>query len=328
MNKKFNMLSSSNKIFKKKKSRNKLKNYLSSKKKFDSSIKLNSLNSFTKNNINNFSLENIKSTNIFSTNNNTITNSNKTNFTKLINNIGRKFSNSETNTVRINKKKNIFEITKRITEFSGRFFDKLSDTKKSSNRELELNDEKICLLPNYLKVKNFCLKTPKVMDYLELNKDTIFFKCKNYKPKLYKLKTNNNLYESQTLLKRSGSFTPCNKYIKIEDIYPTVFNIEGQKNRKLLEILELTNKKKRKKGNLNEIMKQHVNQLKQKMIKEKNKVEDENYKSNVSDFTYKRQLMLSKLKFFKKDLNHLRRKNSFKYHLELPLYNLFLNLDY
>ena len=33
------------------------------------------------------------------------------------------------------------------------------------------------------------------------------------------------------------------------------FNIEGQKNRKLLEILELTSKKKRKKGNLNEIIK-------------------------------------------------------------------------
>ena len=37
---------------------------------------------------------------------------------------------------------------------------------------------------------------------------------------------------------------------------------------------------------------------------------------------------MATLEFFKKDLNHLRRKNSFKFNIQLPLYNLFLNLDY
>ena len=64
------------------------------------------------------------------------------------------------------------------------------------------------------------------------------------------------------------------------------------------------------------------------MIKRRNKAEEENYKINLSDMNYRRQLLLSKVKMFKKDLNHLKRKNSYKFHLELPLYNFFLNMNY
>ena len=64
------------------------------------------------------------------------------------------------------------------------------------------------------------------------------------------------------------------------------------------------------------------------MIRERNKAEEENNKINLSNMAYRRQLLLSRVKFIKKDLNHLKRKNSFKFHLELPLYNFFLNLNY
>ena len=134
--------------------------------------------------------------------------------------------------------------------------------------------------------------------------------------------------EKNKFLKKSGSFTPFNRVNKIEEIYPTVFNIEGHKNRKLLDELKSESKKKKKIEMLNDKIKNTNDILKKKMIKEKNKVEDENYKVNLSKMAYRMNLLVSTVKLFKKDLNHLKRKISFKYNLELPSYNLFLNLNY
>ena len=198
----------------------------------------------------------------------------------------------------------------------------------SNKNKIDLIKEeggKFCLLPNYFKVKNFSLKTFEIMNYLNINDTNNFFL---YEKKMPKLKKKFNFFENNKILRRSGSFTPVNRIKKIEDIYPTVFNIEGHKNRKILEELETERKKKKKIGVLNSRIKKNNVILKKRMVKEKNKAEDENYKINLSDMAYKRQLLLSKVNLFKKDLNHLKRKISFKYHLELPSYNLFLNLNY
>jgi hypothetical protein len=136
------------------------------------------------------------------------------------------------------------------------------------------------------------------------------------------------LYDIDKKLIRSGSFTSGIRRKKIEDIYPTVFNIEGKRNIKLLSEIDNEIKKKRKITILNSIYKKNNYILKKNMILEKNKVEDENYKKLISNMIYKGKLSLLKMKSFKKDLDHLKRKISFKFDINLPHYNLFLNLDY
>ena len=62
------------------------------------------------------------------------------------------------------------------------------------------------------------------------------------------------------------------------------------------------------------------------MIKEKNKVE-QYAKDNPSEFAYKSQLLILSMKMYQRAIHQLEKKNSFKFNLDLPLYNLFLNLD-
>lgn len=309
------------KIYNKKESRNKVIHDLSPKNNSNSSIRLNKLYILSSNSKNFFSYDNNKSTNFYSSKNNTT----KNNFIKfsIYNEKGFTLSENE----RTKTKKNIFD-KRRISAFSSYFCCNIFKNREKQNKnKIKLEDDKICILPNYLKIKNFSLKTPVIMNYLKLNKNTNFL-FENNIAKIKKLNYNSYFNKHSKQLRRSGSYTPINKYKKIEDIYPTVFNIEGHKNRKLLEELEIESKKKPKKELINKIILKHNNIMKKNMNKERNKVEKENYKANISDMSYKRQLMLSKTKFFKKDLNHLKRKNSFKFHLDLPLYNLFLNLNY
>ena len=303
------MLSLNNKIFKKIESRNKLKNSSSFKRPYNSINKLNTFYYTTNNTRNINSYENYKSTNFNSISNTTKRSNNKVNFHKLKIYDEEKFK---------------LPITNRIMRFSKGLFQKI----KRKKNKLELDSEesdKLCILPDYFNVKNFTLKTSKVVDYLNLNENNNFFL---FKKNIRKLKNKFDFPENYKTL-RQRSYTPININKKIEEIYPTVFNIEGKKNRKLLE--EIENEKRirtRKIEFLNNKIKKNNNILKKKMIRERNKAEEENNKINLSNMAYRRQLLLSRVKFIKKDLNHLKRKNSFKFHLELPLYNFFLNLNY
>ena len=303
------MLSLNNKIFKKIESRNRLKNSSSFKRPYNSINKLNTFYSTTNNTRNLHSYENYKSTNFNSISNTTKRSNNKVNFHKLKIYDEEKFK---------------LPITNRIMRFSKGLFQKI----KRKKNKLELDNEetdKLCILPDYFNVKNFTLKTSKVVDYLNLNENNNFFL---FNKNIRKLKDKFDFPENYKTL-RQRSYTPININKKIEEIYPTVFNIEGKKNRKLLE--EIENEKRRRTRKiefLNNKIKKNNNILKKKMIRERNKAEEENHKINLSNMAYRRQLLLSRVKFIKKDLNHLKRKNSFKFHLELPLYNFFLNLNY
>lgn len=303
------MLSLNNKIFKKIESRNRLKNSSSFKRPYNSINKLNTFYSITNNTRNQYSYENYKSTNFNSISNTTKRSNNKVNFHKLKIYDEEKFK---------------LPITNRIMRFSKGLFQKIK--RKKNNLELDSEEsDKLCILPDYFNVKNFTLKTSKVVDYLNLNENNNFFL---FKKNIRKLKNKFDFPENYKTL-RQRSYTPININKKIEEIYPTVFNIEGKKNRKLLE--EIENEKRRRTRKiefLNNKIKKNNNILKKKMIRERNKAEEENNKINLSNMAYRRQLLLSRVKFIKKDLNHLKRKNSFKFHLELPLYNFFLNLNY
>ena len=303
------MLSLNNKIFKKIESRNRLKNSSSFKRPYNSINKLNTFYSITNNTRNINSYENYKSTNFNSISNTTKRSNNKVNFHKLKIYDEEKFK---------------LPITNRIMRFSKGLFQKIK--RKKNNLELDSEEtDKLCILPDYFNVKNFTLKTSKVVDYLNLNENNNFFL---FNKNIRKLKDKFDFPENYKTL-RQRSYTPINRNKKIEEIYPTVFNIEGKKNRKLLE--EIENEKRRRTRKiefLNNKIKKNNNILKKKMIRERNKAEEENNKINLSNMAYRRQLLLSRVKFIKKDLNHLKRKNSFKFHLELPLYNFFLNLNY
>ena len=303
------MLSLNNKIFKKIESRNRLKNSSSFKRPYNSINKLNTFYYTTYNTRNINSYENYKSTNFNSISNTTKRSNNKVNFHKLKIYDEEKFK---------------LPITNRIMRFSKGLFQKIK--RKKNNLELDSEEsDKLCILPDYFNVKNFTLKTSKVVDYLNLNENNNFFL---FNKNIRKLKNKFDFHENYKTL-RQRSYTPININKKIEEIYPTVFNIEGKKNRKLLE--EIENEKRRRTRKiefLNNKIKKNNNILKKKMIRERNKAEEENNKINLSNMAYRRQLLLSRVKFIKKDLNHLKRKNSFKFHLELPLYNFFLNLNY
>jgi len=303
------MLSLNDKIFKKIESRNRLKNSSSLKNNYNSIYKLNTFYSTTNNTRNIITFENSKSTNFNSINNTTKRYNNKINFHKL------KIDNEEKLNLRI---------TNRIMKFSKGFFQKMARNKNKLDLNYEEN-EKLCILPDYFNVKNFTLKTSKVVDYLNLNENNNFFL---FNKNIRKLKKKFDFSENNKTIKRNGSYSPINRFQKIEEIYPTVFNIEGKRNIKLLEEIETERKRRRKIEFLNNKIKKNNDILKKKMIKRRNKAEEENYKINLSDMNYRRQLLLSKVKMFKKDLNHLKRKNSFKFHLELPLYNFFLNMNY
>ena len=62
------------------------------------------------------------------------------------------------------------------------------------------------------------------------------------------------------------------------------------------------------------------------MLKEKWKAE-QYAKVNLSNMAYRRQLQILSMKLYKKAIGHLQKKISFKFNLDLPLYNLFLNFD-
>jgi len=321
------MLSLNNKIiFKKIENRKYLKNGLSLKKNYKNLNQLNTFYSPTNRRKNFLLRKNDKSTNTDRANkikNKIFSKENKANFFKLKTFDGIKFPNSENRShkqIKFNvtnespKEKNI------IKEFNKNFFGKkiLLDKKE---------DGKIYELKKNLMVRNFSFNKPKIFDFLSFNKNNNN-NCLSPKKINSKSKRNLILSEKRKNFRRNGSFTPINRFKKIEDIYPTVFNIEGKINLNLLGQIQTESKRNKKKELINNFVRKSIYEIKKNMIKERNKRETKNYENNISDITYKRRLMMSKVELFKKDLNHLRRKISFKFNIQLPLYNLFLNLNY
>ena len=241
-----NMISLNNKIiFKKIESRNKLNNNLYLKKNREKISKLNTFYSPTNKRKNFILSKNDKSTN--TDRDNTITNNifsknNKVNFFKINTFDDIKFPNSVDEshklanfTMKEEKEKKI------IKEFNKNIFRKnilIKNKEGSKISELQKNFE----------VRNFILMKPKIIQFSNLNKNNNkknnFLLIGKEKPKL---KKNLTFLEKRKIFRRNVSFSPINRFKKIEDIYPTVFNIEGGKNFKLLDQIQTEGKKSKKK---------------------------------------------------------------------------------
>ena len=210
-------------------------------------------------------------------------------------------------------------------------FKKLKKIKNYHQCQTELKKEeqksdKICLLPNKLKVRNFNLKTSKAIDYLDLNKNINFFIIENRIPKYKKTKKIKSISPKIKEIKKSRSALSLKKIKNFQEIYPTILNIEGHRNIKFLSELDVEERKKKKmEREPSAFFKQNL-EFKKKMLKEKWKAE-EYAKVNLSNMAYRRQLQILSMKLYKNEISRLKKKISFKFNLDLPLYNLFLNFD-
>ena len=314
------------------KSRNNLKYSFSFKKKFNFPNKFDNFN-ITIDKIKNplISSELRKSTNFYSKSNNKNNYNIKRNFIQFSYQREKDLLKSDDN---INKYSHLYKnvnspkISKGITGLSNRFFNnkRVNSNNKKINELKNNEDNKICILPEQMRVKNFSLKTSKILDFLNLNKgNNCFLVEKENMQKNIRL-FKNYKFKDFRKLEKCGSFTNLNILKKLEDIYPNKLNIEGKKDRKLSSELRNRNKRKKKKEMLNSIFHRNNYNLKKKLTQEKNKKIDDINKS-LSIESFKKQLALSTMKNFKKSLDHIKRKISYKFNIQLPLYNLFLNLD-
>lgn len=314
------------------KSRNNLKNSFSFKKKFNFPNKFDNFN-ITIDKIKNplISSELRKSTNFYSKSNNKNNYNIKRNFIQFSYQREKDLLKSDDNINKYSllyKNVNSPKISKGITGLSNRFFNnkRVNSNNKKINELKNNEDNKICILPEQMRVKNFSLKTSKILDFLNLNKgNNCFLVEKENMQKNIRLFKNYKFKDFRKLGK-CGSFTNLNILKKLEDIYPNKLNIEGKKDRKLSSELRNRNKRKKKKEMLNSIFHRNNYNLKKKLTQEKNKKIDDINKS-LSIESFKKQLALSTMKNFKKSLDHIKRKISYKFNIQLPLYNLFLNLD-
>ena len=195
--------------------------------------------------------------------------------------------------------------------------------KNELKNEEEKKSDKICLLKKDFKVKNFILNPNQVIDYLNLNEKNNFFKPLSPRKSTYKLKKKFNFLKYN---RNQSAALIENRYDKIKKIYPTVLNIEGQRNRKILYELNDENKKKKKNKKNNCVYYRHHFNLQKRMFREKSKAE-ECSKANISDLAYKSQLLILSMKMYQRAIHQLQKKNSLRFNLDLPLYNMFLNLD-
>ena len=198
--------------------------------------------------------------------------------------------------------------------------------KNELKNEEEKKSDKVCLLEQNFKVKNFILNPNQVIDYLNLNEKNNFFQSSSTRKSTIKSKKALNILKYNKIINRNRSALRENRYEKIKKIYPTVLNIEGQRNRKILNEINDEKKKKKKNDKPNCIYYRHHFNLQKRMFREKNKAE-EWAKVNLSDLAYKSQLLILSMKIYQRAIHQLEKKNSLKFNLDLPLYNLFLNLD-
>lgn len=220
------------------------------------------------------------------------------------------------------KNRNIPQISRGIAQLKKGVFNNIRvNNNNKKTKELKYDeDNKVYVLPDHLRVKNFSLKTSKILDYLNLNKDNKCFLVEKENVSKHNKLIKNCKFNGVRKMDKNMSFTNVNNRKKLENIY----TFEGIKFRIPLE--EPVKERKKKKEMPNNIFLRNNFNLKKKMIQEKNKTIDEIYK-NKSRIDYKRELALSSMKIFKKGLDHLKRKISFKFNINLPLYNLFLNFD-
>ena len=122
------------------------------------------------------------------------------------------------------------------------------------------------LLYKYIKVKIFNIKTSKIIDYLELNQNNNFFQYDNNSLKTKKI---NKLSNKRKFLKKAKSDIELNKLKKIEEIYPTILNIEGQRNRQLISELDYDTRKKRKREGINYPYNKQNLEFRKKILKKK-----------------------------------------------------------
>ena len=198
--------------------------------------------------------------------------------------------------------------------------------KSELEKEEEKKANKICLLNKDFNVKNFVLKPQKVIEYLNLNENKDFFVPSSTKKNLYKFRKKFNFSKNHKVMNRNNSAHIESKLERINSIYPNVLNIEGQINRKILN--ELNNEAKIRKKNEKPncvYYKQHFN-LKKRMIFEKSKLEAFARK-NTTEFAYRSKLLILSMKIYQRAIHYLEKKNSLKFNLDLPSYNLFLNLN-
>ena len=235
---------------------------------------------------------------------------------KLSNNIN--FNSDNSNLIRTFNRKITYKTLNNII--------KQYKYKLELKKEEENKNDKVCLLNKDFKVKNFILNPNQVIDYLNLNEKNNFFQPSTTKRSVKNLEKKYNLFKKNRIINRNRSALKENRYDKIKEIYPTVLNIEGQRNRKILYEVNDEDKKKKKNEKPNCVYyKRHFN-LRKRMFKEKNKAE-ELAKVNLSDLAYKAQLLILSMKIYQRAIHQLEKKISFKFNLDLPLYNLFLNFD-
>ena len=322
-------------------SENKLKSKISLKKTENPPIRLNFFFSSTSNTFRKF-FENNKNNNIFinfkNINNNSKikNNKDKENKEKIKYSynqdckIFQQLNNSTSKEENISKDKNnnkfIRTFNKKLT------FNHLNNLIKQYKYKINLQNEKeklndkICLLKKDFKVKNFILNPDQVIDYLDLNEKNNFFQSSTFRKTINKYSKKFNFLKNNRLFYRNRSTPIENRIQRIKSIYPTVLNIEGHRNRKILYELNDEKKKKKKNEIHNCVYYRHHFNLQKRMIKERNKAE-ESAKANLSDLAYKSQLLILSMKMYQRAIHQLEKKNSFKISLDLPLYNLFLNLD-
>jgi hypothetical protein len=235
---------------------------------------------------------------------------------KLSNNIN--FNSDNSNLIRTFNRKITYKTLNNII--------KQYKYKLELKKEEENKNDKVCLLNKDFKVKNFILNPNQVIDYLNLNEKNNFFQPSTTKRSVKNLEKKYNLFKKNRIINRNRSALMENRYEKIKQIYPTVLNIEGQRNRKILYEINDEDKKKQKNEKPNCVYYKHHFNLQKRMFKEKNKAE-ELAKVNLSDLAYKAQLLILSMKIYQRAIHQLEKKISFKFNLDLPLYNLFLNFD-
>jgi hypothetical protein len=293
--------------------KNNFSKLLDSKNKSDNNINYNynHVNNYFNNSIINEKKEGIK--NSFSQDNNIYK---KLNSAKVKQKVSFNSQGSSTNVVQRFNDKATFRYFNSLTK---KYKYKIKLAKEEENK-----NDTMCLLKDDFQVKNFNLNPSKVIDYLKLNENKFFFTAISPEkkiPELKKIKINNFFKDFNPI--RTNKY---DRLEKIKEIYPTILNIEGQRNRKILHELEDEGKLPKKKINYICGYYRHHFNIKKRMILERNKVE-ETAKSNVTDSAYKSKLLVLSMKIYKRQIKHLEKRNSFKKHLDLPLYNLFLNLN-
>lgn len=236
-----------------------------------------------------------------------------------------KYHKDEIKTDKINNKQKIVQTFSKTSIF--KYKNKINN-KYNYKAELEKEEEKrkdiMCLINNDFKVKNFSLNPNQVIQYLNLNEKSDFFIPSS--KDIYNFKKNFSFFKKKKVLSRNKSANIEKRIDRINSIYPNVLNIEGQRNVKILNEINNEAKIKKKNDKPNSIYYRSHFELKRRMFKERCKAEDFARKT-MSDSNYKSQLLILSMKIYQRAIHYLEKKNSLKFNLDMPSYNIFLNLN-